>query len=184
MKRNPTWVCVSLLSSQGRPWLGYFQQLNINLIIFKELLVIVVEGIFYDKTISNNILQILLNIYWLLLNMTRLFPTHLTHPNRPNSPQLILTHPTCPFHPKLPNSSNSYQLWQSQWLLRHWIYFWELRTWIHDNLCYLTIKSTTGQHSQFLRCFHKKDRFQQHKCSSITIDCCWKWRERKNSTAK
>ena len=26
-------------------------------------------------------------------------------------------------------------------------------TWIHDNLCYLTIKSDTGQHLQFLRCF-------------------------------
>ena len=24
---------------------------------------------------------------------------------------------------------------------------------LHDNLCYLTIKSDTGQHSQFLRCF-------------------------------
>ena len=30
----------------------------------------------------------------------------------------------------------------------------QLRTWIHDNLCYLTIKSDTGQHSQFLRCFY------------------------------
>ena len=28
----------------------------------------------------------------------------------------------------------------------------QLRSWIHDNLCYLTIKSDTGQHSQFLRC--------------------------------
>ena len=25
---------------------------------------------------------------------------------------------------------------------------------IHDNLCYLTVKSDTGQHSQFLRCFY------------------------------
>ena len=40
------------------------------------------------------------------------------------------------------------------WHLRHWLQFWELRTWIHGNLCYLTIKSDTGQHSQFLRCFH------------------------------
>ena len=39
------------------------------------------------------------------------------------------------------------------WLLRHWLQFWQLRTWIHDSLCYLTIKSDTGQHSQFLRCF-------------------------------
>ena len=38
------------------------------------------------------------------------------------------------------------------WHLRHWLQFWQLRTWIHDNLCHLTIKSDTGQHSQFLRC--------------------------------
>ena len=31
--------------------------------------------------------------------------------------------------------------------LRHWLQFWQLRTWIHDNLCDLTIKSDTGQHS-------------------------------------
>ena len=31
--------------------------------------------------------------------------------------------------------------------------WWQLRTWIHDNLCDLTIKSNAGQHSQFLRCF-------------------------------
>ena len=38
------------------------------------------------------------------------------------------------------------------WHLRHWLQFWKLRTWIHDNLCDLTIKSDTGQHSQLLRC--------------------------------
>ena len=38
------------------------------------------------------------------------------------------------------------------WDLRHWLQFWQLRTWFHDNLCYQTIKSDTGQHSQFLRC--------------------------------
>ena len=38
------------------------------------------------------------------------------------------------------------------WHLRHWLQFWQLRTWIHDNLCYLTINCDTGQHSQFLRC--------------------------------
>ena len=37
--------------------------------------------------------------------------------------------------------------------LRHWLQFWQGKTWIHDNLCYLTIKSDTGQHSQFVRCF-------------------------------
>ena len=33
------------------------------------------------------------------------------------------------------------------------IQFLQLRIWIHDNLCYLTTKSDSGQHSQFLRCF-------------------------------
>ena len=36
--------------------------------------------------------------------------------------------------------------------LRHWLQYWQLRTWIHDNLCYQTIRSGTGQHSEFLRC--------------------------------
>ena len=31
--------------------------------------------------------------------------------------------------------------------------YWQLRTWINDNLCYLIINCDTGQHSQFLRCF-------------------------------
>ena len=38
------------------------------------------------------------------------------------------------------------------WHLRHWLKYWQLRTWNHDNLCYLTINCDTGQHSQFLRC--------------------------------
>ena len=55
------------------------------------------------------------------------------------------------------------------WLLRHWLQFWQLRTWIHDNLCHLTIKSDTAQHSQFLRCFYTDQIFQtkfypQEKC--------------------
>ena len=37
------------------------------------------------------------------------------------------------------------------WHLRHWLQSWQLRTRIHDNLCYLTIKSDNEQHSQFLR---------------------------------
>ena len=32
--------------------------------------------------------------------------------------------------------------------------FRQLRTWIHTNHCDLTIKSDTGRHSQFLRCFY------------------------------
>ena len=39
------------------------------------------------------------------------------------------------------------------WHLRHWLQFWQLRTWIHDSFCYLTINCDTGQHSQYLRCF-------------------------------
>ena len=39
------------------------------------------------------------------------------------------------------------------WHLRYWLKYWQLRTWINDNLCYLTINCDTGQHSQFLRCF-------------------------------
>ena len=42
------------------------------------------------------------------------------------------------------------------WHLRHWLQFWQLRTWIHDNLCYLTNNCDTGQHSQFLRCLQFK----------------------------
>ena len=36
--------------------------------------------------------------------------------------------------------------------LRHWLQFWQLKTWIHDNLCNLTINYDNKQHSQFLRC--------------------------------
>ena len=32
--------------------------------------------------------------------------------------------------------------------------FWQLRTWIHDNLCDLTIKSDTGLRSKSLRCLN------------------------------
>ena len=39
------------------------------------------------------------------------------------------------------------------WYLRHWLQFWQLRTWIHDNLCDLRINCDSGQHSQFLQCF-------------------------------
>ena len=36
---------------------------------------------------------------------------------------------------------------------RHWLQSWLLRIWIHENYYELTIKSGTGQHLQFLRCF-------------------------------
>ena len=46
-------------------------------------------------------------------------------------------------------------------------HFRRLRTWVHDNHCNLGIKSDTGQHSQFLRCFYWQ--WHQH----IVIDWCW-----------
>ena len=39
--------------------------------------------------------------------------------------------------------------------------FWQSRTWSHDNLCDLTIKSDAGEHTQFLQCFS----FYYKKCS-------------------
>ena len=47
-------------------------------------------------------------------------------------------------------ATNTYEL--EVWNCCH---FRQLRTWIYDNHCYLGIKSDTGQHSQFLRCFLK-----------------------------
>lgn len=55
--------------------------------------------------------------------------------------------------------------------LRHWLQFWQLKSWIHDNLCYLEIKSDTGQHSQFLRCFtlFAPQRHQNHLCLLLLL---------------
>ena len=36
--------------------------------------------------------------------------------------------------------------------LIHWLQLWQLRTWFHDNRCFLTINCDTGQHLQFLWC--------------------------------
>ena len=58
---------------------------------------------------------------------------------------------------RTPPKSNPRNLWH----LRHWLQFWQLRTWIHDNLCDLTINCDTGQHSQFLRCFYLFMRFMR-----------------------
>ena len=46
------------------------------------------------------------------------------------------------------------------WQLRHWLQFLQLRIWIHDNICYLTIKSDTGQHLQFLQCLFYLYQFE------------------------
>ena len=55
-----------------------------------------------------------------------------------------------------PNWDNFWQFWKDSpgdlWHLRHWLQFWQLRTWMHDNLWYQTINCDTGQHSQLLRC--------------------------------
>ena len=53
------------------------------------------------------------------------------------------------------NDSNNNNLWDL-WPLRNWLQFWQLRTWMHDNLCAIPIRSDTGQHLQFLRCFWAK----------------------------
>ena len=53
--------------------------------------------------------------------------------------------------------------------LRHCLQFWQLRTWIHDNFCCLTINCDTEQHSQFLRCFNHIARF----ASSVHLSQIW-----------
>ena len=50
------------------------------------------------------------------------------------------------------NTETMTETWQGVWNCLH---FRQLRTWSQDNRCYLTIKSDTGQHSQFLRCFYR-----------------------------
>ena len=54
------------------------------------------------------------------------------------------------------------------WHLRHWLQFWQLRPWIHDDLCYLTIKSDTGQHLKFLQCLG-----EQSKCHVLGYSFSW-----------
>ena len=58
------------------------------------------------------------------------------------------------------------------WHLRYWLKCWQFRTWIRDNLCCLTFKSDTGEHSHFLRCFSDWYQFQQFsvQCNS-RINC-------------
>ena len=60
------------------------------------------------------------------------------------------THYLHTYVPPLENiySSNHKDLWH----LRRWLQYRQLRTWINDNLSYLTINCDTGQHSQFLQC--------------------------------
>ena len=60
-----------------------------------------------------------------------------------------------------------FQLFFNLWHLRHWLQHWQLRTWNHDNLCYLTINCDTGQHSQFLQCFQKVNKFNHSENRQI-----------------
>ena len=53
---------------------------------------------------------------------------------------------------------------------------YNLRTWIHDNHCYLTINCDTGQHSQFLQCFghwakYTSQKIQLQNAGSDTPTC-------------
>ena len=56
--------------------------------------------------------------------------------------------------------------------LRHWLQYWQLRTWIHDNTCYLAINCDTGQHSEFLRCFYWCLPFNTPKIKFVQL-CVW-----------
>ena len=46
-----------------------------------------------------------------------------------------------------------------------------MRTWYHDICCYLTIKSDTGQHSQFLRCLICSLPMPMHPPAPCTCFC-------------
>ena len=52
--------------------------------------------------------------------------------------------------------------------LRHWLQLWQLK-----NLCYLTIKSDTGQHSQFLRCLLFIRTFLAHSALVVILWITW-----------
>ena len=67
---------------------------------------------------------------------------------------------------------NFWQFWSFfiiSTMMKQWLNFLQFRTWIDENLYYLTIKSDSGQHSQFLRCLH----FQEQKgCYQFTYGGC------------
>ena len=62
------------------------------------------------------------------------------------------------------------------WLVNLWTcwHFRQLRTWIHDNHCDMTIKSGTGQNLQFFWCFHHfpllKSQIKYHRVKFLTCD--------------
>ena len=70
------------------------------------------------------------------------------------------------------NSETCLQLFQSKWATTESYWWCEhlitiLTICIHDNLCYLTVKSDTRQHSQFLQCFLQHDIMMNSKFPSI-----------------
>ena len=68
------------------------------------------------------------------------------------------------FHPA-ENGGNLGDLWH----LRHWLQFWQLKAWTRDNLCYLSIKNDTGQHSQCLQCLIWKVREETEPMESSDL---------------
>ena len=88
---------------------------------------------------------------WPLIHLIRVMRRHdLTTKYHPTEiPTHLPTYPPTYLPYSTPSRSNPGDLWP----LRHWFQVWKLRAWLHDNLCYLTLKSDTGQHLQFLRCF-------------------------------
>ena len=61
--------------------------------------------------------------------------------------------------------SNPRDLWPETWLLRHWLFFWQLRTTILTITLWPLKKERWWQHSQFLRCLH----VIQHVWSSLNF---------------
>ena len=101
-----------------------------------------------------------LSIFWILTILT-IFNSFWQFDNCDN---FYVCWPFCQYWLILANVDyffNFYQFWtvpdnaRELWHLRHWLQFCQLRTLIVDNICNLTFKSDTGQHSQFLRCFQR-----------------------------
>ena len=71
------------------------------------------------------------------------------------------------------NKDNDKDNLRDFWHLRQWFQFWQLRTWIHGN--FFTIKSDSGQHSQFLQCSFQKPNIiiqiqTEKRCSCIFLE--------------
>ena len=67
-------------------------------------------------------------------------------------------------------TTNTYEI--KVWNCCH---FRQLGTWVHDNHCYLGIKSDTGQHSQFLRCFNSDWDCRFHTKPGRYVYCMYRY---------